>query len=275
MLPTVIQIQMIGFSQDLQDFGNARTEGPDTVHLQKNELYELVSKDYFLPPCTSRGVSREYLLKVKEGKVFRITNTEWKNFEFKLSKEQFRKGNMINNAILMRKLNRLLKSYNKAEMGFDEYNIPEQNWLYKVARYIDRTNLLEFFEVAVQPEPAPTHNSTPYVKIYFGRLYASEYLFSDPRKKSNKKLWGNLRTLSEAYRMLMGSKIHAEVLEHDLLETRRRIAEQEANLQDLLGKASFAYIAIDNPELTADVVINKQAQLTEEQKKEINRISQL
>lgn len=266
---------MIGFAQDLQDFGNARTEGPDTSHLQKNELYELVAKDYFLPPSNSRGVSREYLLKVRDGTVFRITNKEWKHFEFTLNKSQFRKGAMICNAMLMRKLNQLLKSRAMPQMGFNEYNIPEQNWLYKVARYIDQTNLLEFFDEVVENEPIPHSKSSGYAKVYYGRLFACEWLFEDQKKKSNKKLWHALRTLSEAYRMLMGTKIHGEVLDHELQETKKRVMEQEANLQDLLGKAAFAYTAVDNPAITADIVINKQSELSPDVKQKLSQFSQL
>ena len=182
---------------------------------------------------------------------------------------------MINNAILVRKLNLLLKSKGGKELGFSEYDIPEQNWLFKVARFIDQTNMLEFFEEPIENEALPSQHSSPISKIYWGRLYAGEYLFEDEKKKSNKKLWQSLRVLSEAYRMLLGSRMHGEVLEHDLLETRKKILEQESSLQDLLSKVSFAYTSIDNPAITADLVINNQAQLTPEMRQQLSLSSQL
>ena len=182
---------------------------------------------------------------------------------------------MINNAILVRKLNLLLKSKGGKELGFSEYDIPEQNWLFKVARFIDQTNMLEFFEEPIENEALPSPHSSPISKIYWGRLYAGEYLFEDEKKKSNKKLWQSLRVLSEAYRMLLGSRMHGEVLEHDLLETRKKILEQESSLQDLLSKVSFAYTSIDNPAITADLVINNQAQLTPEMRQQLSLSSQL
>lgn len=266
---------MIGFSQELQGNFRNNPEGLDTCNLQKHELYELVAKDYFLPPAGSRGVTREYLLSVREDKVFRVTNKDWKAFEFRLERGQLRKAGMVNNAILVRKLNLLLLSQDRKELGFTEFNIPDQKWLYSVTRYIDQTNLLEFFEEPVMHEAQPSHQSTNIVKIYFGRIYAGEYLFEEPRKRSNKKLWNSLRVLSEAYRMLQGSKMHAEVLEHDLMETRKRIAEEESTLQDLLSKASFAYTAIDNPAITADLVINNSSDLTPEMRKQLTHNSQL
>lgn len=266
---------MIGFSQDLQDISRHKDEGPDTLRLQKNELYDLVASEYFLPPAASKGVTREYLLNVRKGSVFRVTNQSWKTFDFKLNKEHHRKSFMINNPILVRKLNLLLKSRGDKPLGFDEFNVPEQNWLFKVARYIDRTNLLEFFDEPVDNEPAPLEHSSMINKIFYGRKYACQFLFDDPRKKQNKKLWHALRVLSETYRMLMGSKIHVEVLEHELAETRRRVLEQEATLQDLLGKAAFAYGAIENPNITADAVITNMASLPEDIRKRLALVSQL
>jgi hypothetical protein len=231
---------MIGFSQEFKDISNASTEGPDTCNLQKNELYELVAKDFFLPPIGSRGVTREYLLSVKEDRVFHITNYDWKHFEFKMERGHLRRSAIVNNAILIRKLNMLLRSRNQKELGFSEFDIPEQNWLYKMARYIDRTNLLEFFEQPVENEATPTHHSSAIIKIHFGRLYAGEYLFADKVKRSNKKLWHSLKVLSEAHRMLLSYKMSIALLEHDLTDTKKKVVEQESTLQDLLSKASFA-----------------------------------
>ena len=266
---------MIGFSQDLQDLSRHKDEGLDTLKLQKNELYDLVASEYFLPPSASKGVTREYLLNVRKGSVFRVTNTSWKTFDFKLTKEHHRKSFMINNPILVRKLNLLLQSKGEKPLGFDEFNVPEQNWLYKVARYIDRTNLLEFFDEPVDHEAAPLDHSPIITKIFYGRKYACEFLFDEPRKKQNKKLWQALRVLAETYRMLMGSKMHVEVLEHELAETKKRVLEQEATLQDLLGRAAFAYAAIENPNITADVVITNMASLPEDIRKRLSMVSQL
>jgi hypothetical protein len=266
---------MIGFAQDLQDISKVRDEGPETQKLQKNELYDLVANDFLLPPCTSKGVTREYLLNVRNGKVFRVTNHEWKTFEYKLEKKHHRKSQLVNNPILVRKLNILLKSYGQHDLGFDEYNVPEQNWLFKMARYIDRTNLLEFFEEPVEREPAPTDTSSNISKIHSGRQYACEFLFDEQRKKANKKLWHSLRVLAETYRMLMGSKIHVEVLQHELVETITRVKEQETALQDLLGKAAFAYAAIDNHNITADAVITNMNSLSPEIRTRLSMVSQL
>ena len=77
---------MIGFNQDLKQYKTEGDEALDTKNLQKNELYELVSADYMLPPSISKGITREYLLSVKSGEVFRVGNMDYKQFEFNLQK---------------------------------------------------------------------------------------------------------------------------------------------------------------------------------------------
>ena len=100
---------MIGFSEDLKLFRKENLEGVDTKRLQKHELYELVSTDYMLPPLNSKNLTRDYLLQVKDGEVFRVTNEEFKHFEYRLSKSMTKKVGVINNALLVRKLNLLLR----------------------------------------------------------------------------------------------------------------------------------------------------------------------
>lgn len=90
---------------------------------------------------------------------------------------QLKKVGIMNNALLVRKLNALLKMKGEKELGYNEYEIPEQNWLYKIARYADQTNLLEFFESPVVPEPALTPHFLDISHIYHGRTFAVQWLF--------------------------------------------------------------------------------------------------
>ena len=129
-------------------------EGLDTSNLSKNELYELVSSTYLLPPCSSKGLTRNILLQTHRDDIYSLEARTYKKFEVELSKAQLKKVGIMNNALLVRKLNMLHRLRGEKELGFSEFEIPDQNWLYKIARYADQTNLLEFFETAVVPEPA-------------------------------------------------------------------------------------------------------------------------
>ena len=247
---------MIGFSQDLQLYKLLDDEDTDTKNLDKNELYELyelVTKDYMLPPINSKGITREYLLQVKEGEVFRVTHRDHKEFEYTLDKDQQKKVGVVNNALHVRKLNMLLKQHGEKELGFTEFNLPDQNWLYKVARYIDRTNMLEFFERAAFLEPPLTEHLNILSQTHHGRVYASEWLF----------------------RLEKAKKFNAEILAHELAETKNKIQQSDSDLHDLIGKVSFTYTSIENPSITPELVISGGSGLTAEMRDQLNTNSQL
>ena len=266
---------MIGFSQDLQLYKLLDDEDTDTKNLDKNELFELVTKEYMLPPINSKGITREYLLQVREGDVFRVTHRDHKEFEYTLDKDQQKKVGVVNNALLVRKLNLLLKQHGEKELGFTEFNLPDQNWLYKVARYIDRTNMLEFFERAAFPEPPLTEHSNILSQTHHGRVYASEWLFRMEKAKKNKKLWDTFAVLAEKNRNLNSMKVNAEILAHELAETKNKIQQSDSDLHDLIGKVSFTYTSIENPSITPELVISGGSGLTAEMREQLNTNSQL
>jgi predicted DNA-binding transcriptional regulator len=168
---------MIGFQPELLGDIPQADEGLDTRNLEKRELYDMVGAVWFLPPYSSKGVTRDYLLRVHRNTVFRVNTNELKRFEVDISKEAQKKIGTINNALLVRKINILLSVQGLQGLGFSEYEIPESGWLFRVARFIDPTNLLEVFERAVRPEAPLSNQSNPCTRIYYGRLHASSFLF--------------------------------------------------------------------------------------------------
>ena len=266
---------MIGFSQELQSFEKDSTEGLETLNLSKTEIYEIVSADYILPPCTAKGITREYLLKVKNGEVFRLLNTDYKKFEYPLNKAQMRKIGTVNNALLVKKLNLLLKLKGQNDLGYTEFNLPEQVWLYKIARYIDPTNLLEFFESPAMPENPLTESSSPISQIHYGRRFASEWLFRLPSAQRNKKLWDTFETLAEKYRVLISTKVNVDILQYELEETMKKVAIQQMELHDMVGKAAITYTQLEDPKITPELVISGAAELTEAMRKQLTTNSQL
>lgn len=267
---------MIGFSQDLKEYKSRREdETPETKDLSKQKLYEMVDRDWMLPPASSKGITREYLLAVRNGDVFRVKHADYKTFDFNVSKAHLRKIGEVNNALLVRKLNRLLQAREQKELGYTEYNLPEQNWLYKVARYIDRTNLLEFFEAAPVEEPPLSDESTSIAQIYYGRKLASEYLFSKSVHKRNKKLWESFLTLSEKYRTVISMKCTIDVLQHELATTTAKCNELELEVRDLVGKVAFTYTALEDPSITPEEIIAGGTKLKKEQLEKLNKSTNL
>ena len=267
---------MIGFGNEYKLFKTDKEgEGADTKNLSKNELYELVAEDYVLPPVSSKSVTREWLLKVRSGEVFRITHLEYKNFEFTLNKSHSRKVGIINNALLVKKLNDLLEDRGEPELGFTEFDLPEQNWLFKIARYIDKTNLLEFFESAPEQEPPLTDSSPLVSRIYYGRLYAGQWLFRLDKIKKNKKLYEGFQALAEKHKYLNSFKINCNVLMEELKDSKKKVAQLEQEMNDMAGKIAFTYTSLEDPKITPELVIAGGDQLTAEMRQCIMQNTQM
>lgn len=119
-------IQMIGFQNELNPERDQSQEESETKNLEKKEIYDMLLHKYYLPPYSSRGVTREYLLKVYHDKCYRVHLLELKHFEVELTTKMTRRIGIQNNGLLVKKLNFLLSSKNMNPLGFDEYDPPEQ-----------------------------------------------------------------------------------------------------------------------------------------------------
>ena len=265
---------MIGLNEDFL-LRDGHEEGEDTKTIKKKKLYEMISKDYFLPPIDSKGITREYLLKVRDGEVFRVTNRDYKDFEYHLDKKMQRKVGIVNNALMVRKINMFLQLKGEPPLGFTEFDLPEQNWLYTISRLIDPTNLLEFFEAPATSEPPLTNSSSELSTVYYGRLYASQWLFRLENVRRNKKLFETFEQLSEKHRNLLSLKTNADILEHDLQIAKRNVEDLDRELHDLIGKVSFTYTSIEDPNITPELVISGGSNLTGEMRDRLNLNSKL
>lgn len=266
---------MIGLAEEFQLFRHLNDEADDTKSLHKNQLYEMVNKEWLLPPVFSKGLTREYLLQVKDEQVFRVSHLEMKQFEYNLTKEMQTKVGVVNNALLIRKLNRFMQTNRLQPLGFDEYNMPDEKWLYRVARFIDRTNILELFEKPASPEPPLDQRSNVLSRIHYGRIYASQWLFRYERVRKDKKLFKTFESLSERFRNVVSLRVNVDVLEHELADTRRKLQELETELHDKIGKAAFTYTAMEDPSITPELVISNGGDLTDEKRNQLNTNRQL
>ena len=246
---------MIGFQPELQQDVPQVDKGLDTKNLEKKELYDMLSTVWHLPSYSSKGVTRDYLLRVHRDQVFRVNFNELKRFEVELAKDMLKKIGTINNALLVRKLNILLVAQERRELGFTEYEIPESTWFHKIARYIDQTNLLEIFERLARPEASLTRESILCNRIYYGRVNASNYLFRTPQVRQCKKLCDNFKTISDTFRTLLSFRINIEVLMRELEDTRTKIMLYESNLSEQLTESAFAYTALENPNIRTELLI--------------------
>jgi hypothetical protein len=260
---------MIGFDENLRTDQPQSDEGPETKSLEKKDLYEMVNKQWFVPPYFSRGVTRDYLLKVYHNRVYRITHGEIKHFEVDLTPEHQRKVQGMGHAVLVRKLNILLQLTGRNQLGFTEHDLPDQGWLQRIARMIDPTSLTEFFDTPVHSEPTPTSSSLAISLIYHGRLAAARYFMRHPSIKSNRRFWESLHTIGNLFRGYLNKALAIETLERELTAQQREKMEMANNLDDLISKASLTYSAILNPNLKPDAVIGGSGDVTGDMRNEL------
>ncbi len=235
----------------------------------------MVAAVWCLPPYSSRGVTREYLLKVNRGSVFRVNTNELRRFEVELSREAQKKIGTINNALLVRKLNILLVAQGRSQLGFSEFEIPESAWLHRVARFIDQTNLLEIFERGPRIEPPLTNQSNICSRIYYGRINASNFLFRTQQMKQNKKLYDSFKTISDTYRTLLSYKINIDVLQKEIEDTNLKVLLYETSLSEQVTKAAFTYTAMENPNIRPELILGGPDNFTGEMREVLNGNIQL
>lgn len=272
---------MIGFEEEVAKDSVRADEGPETKSLDKKPLYEMIALVYYIAPYGSKGMTRDYLLKVHAGKVYRIKHGELRHFEVDLTPQMTKKLGVVNNGLLVKKINILLKDKNLPDLGFTQYEPPEQvhfvhkNWLYRVARYIDVSNLTEFYEQPVRPEPPLTPQASHISHIYYGRIKASKLFIANDEIKYNRKLWDALRSISDCFRTLQSQRLMVDVLDNNLKEAKKREVYLERILGDQISKSALTYITLQHPYISADAILKASEENNPEVREELQKTCSL
>ena len=117
---------MIGFEAAPQSERGHPNEDPETRSLDKKEFYTLLINKFYLPPYNSRGINRDYLLKVYKQQCYQVMMLELKHFEVELTPSMVKRVGIQNNSLLLQKMNLLLLAHGKPGMGFEDYDPPEE-----------------------------------------------------------------------------------------------------------------------------------------------------
>jgi hypothetical protein len=131
-----------------------------------------------------------------------------------------------------------------------------KTWLYRVARFVDPQNILQFFESAVHQTDQSIDERNPVYRTHCGRLKASKYFHRLPDAKRDRKLWEQLHSISAAYKAYLCQTLIIEKLQADLNVSSRKKTELERTLNNLISQAACTYTTIERPGLQADMIIN-------------------
>lgn len=136
----------------------APDEPPETRDLTKKKLHEKLSEQWFLPSNEARGVTRVYLMQVHRHQVFRVPLLEMQHFMANLiPKDHMKKAPYINSLDVKIKVEGLLRELNMPPLGYPEGIVPEEEWLFQVARKLDQNNATAIFTKPV-PNPVIQNN---------------------------------------------------------------------------------------------------------------------
>ena len=127
--------------------------------------------------------------------------------------------------------------------------------MYRVARYIDTTNLAEFFEAPVSPEPPFDHQSSAISLIYTARKRACEMFFDVKGVKDNRRMWEALRTISDTFRNFQSQTLTIEMLTKELESSKAKHAELERSLIDMVTKCSISYTSYQLEGYTTEKIV--------------------
>lgn len=231
---------MIGLSKPNNPM-RLEDEPPATRGKSKNQLYCMLAETYFLPSCDSKGVNRHYLIGVFTGANFRVGLLDMKRFEAELTPGQQKKTGLVNLGYILRKLNSLLRERNLPVLGFADHVVPEECWLTKVARFVDRKNVMEFFAHDLDQVGIPRSMSE---RVHSARMGAHRFIFADNNLMDNQRVFQCVKEISETYRRIISKKIDLEELEHQRHDLQGKVMEEEAHLKASLLKSATTIMAI-------------------------------
>jgi hypothetical protein len=262
---------MIGLHRPMQAEGNLNVP-PEIRNLSKTQLYNSLSQTYLLPALESKGMCRTYLVGVFRAENYRLPLLEYKRLEAELTPIQQKKVNLANMAYIYRKLNALLAEMNLLPLGFPEFIIPEESWITKVARFVDRRNVMEFFESHIEGNALPRNMSE---RVHSSRMNTHQFLFGDNNLLQNKEVYETVKDISESHRRIISKRIDIEEAEHVLAQLRIKLTQEEASLKSSILRSSTTIMAIAQQNFNPDELYmegNEGAQANRLQVVQINRL---
>ena len=262
---------MIGLHRPQNVNQNREAEPVETRKLSKQQLYDTLKDTYLLPGVESKGVNRVYLVQVFTGMVFRLTKQEWKRFDVDLTPRMIKRNNLVNLSYVLRKLNNLMAERGMRPLGFPEFVIPEEKWLTNIVRFIDRKNVLEFFEEAVNPMAQPQCLSE---QVHQARVNAHQFVFDGNNILENVHVYKAVKSISETYRRTISRRIDIEELRNNIAQSQVRLQEEEGMLKSSIMEAGTTIVSVARGDFDPESMLSE-GDIGDTQRQELTQITRL
>lgn len=143
--------------------GSFRAEEPPELRsLTKTQVYRNLSILYLLPSAKSSCITRKYLAKVHREEVYTPKRSEILSFESILVPVDTLKVRAYTLGVLLSILEKLLLTKKIKSLGLDPTSPPDEQWVLRVLRFQDPTNVCEIFKgtVSTSMNPPPSSCTT-------------------------------------------------------------------------------------------------------------------
>lgn len=210
---------------------------PEAIrNLKKKAIYKLLAETWMLPEENSKGVHRRYLVAVYRAEVLRIHAMEFKRFEVELTPAQLKKTPFISSGDVFAKIGRLLTEMGQPPLGFEVGLFPEDTWLYKVVRFIDRANATGVYLQPAPPRAQPGMEPVSNQMIRAKR-HAETYLVGNIINQP--VVFNSLKTLWDSHKKEISRMREVEQLERELAAARAKLIHERPLVQSSLARAAL------------------------------------
>jgi hypothetical protein len=211
---------------------------PEAIrNLKKKAIYKMLSDQYLLPEENSKGVHRRYLVGVYRGDYFTINVMEFKRFEVELTPAQLKKTPYLSSGDVFAKISRLLEEMGLPPLGFEVGLFPEDTWLYKVVRFVDRANATGVYLEAVPARVPPLGDEPMSNQMMRAKRHAETFLVGGIINQP--VVYNSLKTLWDSHKKVISRRVEIEQLERELAASRGKLAAEQPHVQSSLAKASL------------------------------------
>jgi hypothetical protein len=243
---------------------NAKQSKPKLTSVPKKTQYAILADTYFLPPVRSTGLSKKYLDKVEQGSVFRVQNSEIQMFLAGLKPSHMTRAAFTSKSVAYSKIDRLLRECGEPGLGFEEGLLPDGDWLYKVARFVDRANLAELFTTAL---PVPKPLDCDSAKIEACKRAVEQDLLIDSRLDDLECVQEVVAALQASQQRFMSRKIELEYLMVYGKQLTSQVEEDKREMEQRLVEATMTVYCAGEGKRPGEVLQEDSSKLQEVHKR--------
>lgn len=240
---------------DLQRAHLPENEPVQIRGFKKQAAYDIVAHEWFLPAATSKCLTRHYLAQVCLHQVFRSPKTDVLNFWNALPANAQGLATFFSAEIAFLKLERLVQDIGGAVLGITIGNMPDQDWIVKLLRFIDRFNMSCMFKAACPNNlNMIADNGNPSANIHMGQRIARQRLITFQQANllaTNKFIHDKVQAIWELKRKLLPLEKRIErlgITQPAMIADRERL---RVRLQTEIQEVGMALYRLREPVMAA------------------------